>query len=270
MATVPPAWRHTNPWGPAANEARAEGTLVPLFRPERQAEWEAFAREHIRDGDILFRYGVSYYRLPDRLATRVIAGISDSRFSHNALAVWEGDALYVYDAQPEPEGIRKIPFTFWMLDTTPGTLEIKRPRPEYQFAVPQALAYCEDAYQRQVPFDPALKPDDERLYCSEMIEKAYRSAGVALADPITIRCLPNYHRYRALQPVVQTFTEIRVDTPAFALGNEHYGTYGSPCLELVYQDCPDRPRTPPTCPPVPWGPAPGCASAEPAPAGLPE
>ena len=52
------------------------------------------------------------------------------------------------------------------------------------------------------------------------------------------------------EPLMTTFTKIRVDVPVFALGNPHYGTYGSPLLETVFEQSPDRleeRRQPPTC-----------------------
>jgi hypothetical protein len=249
MATVPREWRHGNPWGPEANAARAEGKLTPLYYTQEMAEWAKFGRCNIRDGDILFRYGLSYK--PYEIATSaVIAGVEDNRFSHDGIAHWEDDALYIYDAEPAPQGVRKVPFEFWVLAVADKSLTIKRLRPEYRSCIPLAIAYCEDVYQRQVPFDDALHLDDEKLYCSEMIEKAYRSAGLALSEPIRIDCLPNYRRWRFIAPLVQTVTPIRVTNPIFALGNSYYGTFGSPLLETVYEQTPDKRqdrRKPPIC-----------------------
>jgi hypothetical protein len=248
MATVPREWRNHHPFGPEGNAARAQGEWQFLSVPRRAEEWAAFAHDVIEEGDVLFRFGRSY--TPNGLVTsRVIAGICDSRFSHDAIAHWEDHVLYVYDA--ELEGIRKVPFVWWMLDVKDGTLEIKRLKAPYRDAIPQVIAYCEEGYYQNVPFDKALRPDDERLYCSEMIEKAFRSAGLPLAEPLPIRCLPHYPRYSPLRPIVERFTEIRVDVPEFAMGNEHYGTYGSPFLELVYHTPShqaDKPRKPPLCP----------------------
>lgn len=143
-ATVPPAWRRGNPWGPEANAARAEGKLVPLYYTEKMAEWAKFGRCHIQDGDILFRYGLSY-KPYEIVTSRIIAGIEDNRFSHDGIAHWEGDALYIYDA--EPQGIRKVPFDFWVLDVADKSLTIKRLRPEYRSYIPAAIAYCEEVYR---------------------------------------------------------------------------------------------------------------------------
>jgi hypothetical protein len=254
MATVPRAWRKTNPWGPAAYAARAEGRLQPLSCPPGMAAWAEFGRRHVEESDLLFRYGLSN-TLTGKLQTRVLTQITASRFSHDAIAHREDGALYVYDAQPEPEGIRKMPFALWMLDVADGSLVIKRLLPPYRHLVPAAVAYCEEAWARQVPFDPGLRLDDERLYCTEMIEKAFRCAGLALSEPVPIRCVPDYRRYAVLRPLVERFTEIRVDEPAFAPGNCYFGTFSSPYLETVYdaggRHQGPRPK-PPTCPPVPF------------------
>ncbi len=253
MATVPHEWRATNPWGPQANEARAEGRLVPLFYPKRQAEWEAFARSTIQDGDLLFRFGTAY-SLRQQFTSRLIRGVSDGLFSHDGIAKWEGETLYVYDTVPAPEGVRKTPFIFWMLDVDDNGLFIKRVKPEYRDAIPQALAYIEDAYERQVPFDADLHLDDEKLYCDEMLEKAYRSAGLVLSDPVPARCLPHFKRYLLIALLAELFTTIDVEEPIFAIGNEHYGTFGSPCLDLVFAGKVDRHRSGPKCPAVPYPP----------------
>ncbi len=255
MATVPRAWRKTNPWGPEAYAARADGRLRPLFDPPDAAEWDAFARQHIQEGDLLFRYGLAN-RLTGKLQTRVLTRITASRFSHDAIAHWEGGTLFIYDAQPEPEGVRKMPFAFWVMDVADGSLVIKRLLPPYQPFIPAALAVIDDDWQRQVPFDPALRLDDERLYCTEMIEKAFRCAGLALTDPVPIRCEPNYRRYAWLRPLAERFIGINVDEPAFAPGNCYFGTFSSPYLETVYdaggRRHGDPKPKPPTCPPVPY------------------
>jgi hypothetical protein len=57
-------------------------------------------------------------------------------------------------------------------------------------------------------------------------------------------------RYSPLAPLVEFFSPIRVDRPLFALGDEHYGVFGSPFLELVWDQGGEkgqRPRKPPRC-----------------------
>ena len=232
MAAVPPEWREGNPFGPEANEARARG-LIPIHgHIQRADEWTAFAKANIQTGDILFRRGRSCTLLGN-LTSIVLAAANDGRFSHDGLAKWEGDQLWVYDV--ESEGVRKVPFILWMLDVEGNEFAIKRLLPEYRDRIPQALAFCEDAYQRHVGFDFSLSPDDERFYCSEMVEKSFRSAGIHLSEPVPINRLPGYRRTCIFVPALEVYMGINVHNPIFALGNEHYGTFASPFLQTVYE-----------------------------------
>jgi hypothetical protein len=237
MATVPRSWRNRNPWGPEANAARADGSLQPLYLPEEMDEWEAFGREHIQDGDLLFRNGISY-TLKGCLIAFVTAAVCDSPFTHDAIAHWEDGVLYVYDTVPEPEGVRKIPFAFWALDNARHSLVVKRLKPQYRCYIPAALDYIETAYLKQIPFDSSLHLDDERLYCSELLEKAFRSAGVALSEPVALRRFPHYGRYAMLRPLAKLCVGLDVDEPVFAVGNQRYGLFGSPYLEVVFSELP--------------------------------
>jgi hypothetical protein len=253
MASVPRAWRDANPWGPEGLEARAKGELKPRFYTDQMAEWAAFARGNLQDGDILFRYGYSRC-VSDFFENIVVTGTSDTSFTHNGIVFHQGEEVWVYDVEPDPQGVRKIPFEFWMLDTIPGRFAVMRLKEPYRATIPQALTYCEEAWRRQPPFDKGLRLDDDRLYCSEMIEKAFRSAGLALSEPITMPCLPRYEHYRPLRPLVERFTELSFEEPQFNLGNEHFGTYGSPYLELVNggEKRKHGSAIPPICPPTPF------------------
>jgi hypothetical protein len=126
----------------------------------------------------------------------------------------------------------------------------------YRGTIPQALTYCEEAWRRQPPFDNGLRLDDDRLYCSEMIEKAFRSAGLSLSEPIIIPCLPNFEHYKSLKPLVDRFTELSFEEPMFNLGNDNFGMYGSSYLDLVYggENRQHGEGKPPLCPPTPFAP----------------
>ncbi len=257
LRTVPPEWRNHHPWGPDANELRAAGQLPILHANAEMAEWDAWGREHLQDGDILFRYG-KVYSPYEFITSRMISVASASPFSHNAIVHFQDGKPRVYDA--EDEGIRDIPFDVWMLDSVRGTLAVKRLQPEYRCHIPGALAFCESAYLRNVPFDHNLHPEDDSLYCSEMLEKAFRSTGLTINDPVPLHCFPRYRRYRWLAPIVTRVTAIRTEDPVFAVGNADFGMYGSERLDTVYEG----PRVvrgirrsrPPTCPAVPYDPPP--------------
>lgn len=71
-----------------------------------------------------------------------------------------------------------------------------------------------------------------------------------LSEPLPIQCLPHYKRRLPLVPVAYAFSKLRVYVPIYALGNPCYGTFGSPLLETVYEQSPDKRedrRRPPIC-----------------------
>ena len=77
------------------------------------------------------------------------------------------------------------PFGVWILDNV-GAFGVKRLLPEQRGAVPEVLAYCHKVFQQQVPFDYELGPDDSKLYCVEMTEKAFLAAGISLSQPVPL------------------------------------------------------------------------------------
>jgi hypothetical protein len=236
--TVPDAWRECRPFGPRANAARNRGELRPLYVPPQAEIWETFARAHIQDGDVLFRLGRSR-TVRGYLTSYVLADVCDSRFCHDGLAQWEGDTLWVYDA--ESQGVRKIPFVFWMMDVCDGRFAVMRLRSEYCDAIPAALAYCEEAYRKETPYNFWLKSEEEEgFYCAQLVEMAYRAGGLALSEPVAIRRLPHYRRYVLVGLAADLLTPLSTEQRVFSPGNRYYGTYGSPFLELIYEgDGPD-------------------------------
>ncbi len=228
---VPREWRG-NPWGPEAEIARHAGELpaVPYSPPMRA--WEAWARTNLQEGDILFRMGDARAAFGLFPFSRISAQMADSRFSHTGIVAWEHGEPIVYDTTRT--GPRRQPFAVWVLDVV-GTFGVKRPKPQFQNQIPKAVAYCRRVYQQQVPFDDALTLGEDRLYCIELTELAYRAAGLPLSHPVRIDQLPRYHEFPKVARLVQLFTPIRPDQPAFVIGNDNLGIWSSPSLELVYE-----------------------------------
>jgi hypothetical protein len=252
MTHVPPEWRDQHPWGPKANALREQGLLQVCPDSPEFAAWREFGKEHIQDGDIILRRGLAV-GIKDKITNHILVTATDSAFSHDAIAHWKDGKIWVYDA--ELEGIRHMPFEVWILDVVPHKLAIYRPRAEFQRCVPQAIAYCHEKYLEEVPFDKDLGLGDDKLYCTELIEKAYRSAGMVISDPVPLRCQPQYHRYAILGPLGERVTGLRRDMPIFSVGNQHHGLLSSPNLELVFIDPqadPKRRHKAPTCEPVPF------------------
>jgi hypothetical protein len=255
----PPAWSG-NFWGPAADRARLAGQLSPLPMNPAMARWSRWGRSVLREGDIVFRLGDARTLRGIFPLSHFIARATGSPFSHTGIVAWEDGSPVVYDCSSE--GIQRQPFEVWMLDCV-GSLGVKRLKPEHRRHIPGVLAYCRKVFEQEVPFDYSFHPDDSALYCLEMTEKAFRSEGLALSEPIRIGDWEHLARYplAALAiPYCSAYVldrPINLEQPVFLPGNEHQGTWSSPLLEAVFGPEPKCEWTTPERQPAgaksPWG-----------------
>ena len=91
---IPPGWKG-NPWGPEATVARAEGRIPPIVKTPEMKKWEAWGKQVLRDGDILFRRGdakVLRGRFP---FSKFIAKASGSLYAHTGIAAIEDGEVVV-------------------------------------------------------------------------------------------------------------------------------------------------------------------------------
>ena len=229
--TMVPFYYRGNPWGLDANLKRASGEFPAVKATPKMAEWEAWGRAHLQNGDVLFRMGDARVLLGLFPFSVITAEIGESLFSHTAIVAKEGEELVVYDISKD--GPSRQPYGVWMLDFA-GAYGVKRPRPEYQDRVAAAVAFCRNTYRNQTPYDFGMKLGHDELYCIEMTELAYRSAGLPLSAPVPITKLPGYPRHKRLAPLVELVSKIERNHPVFMPGNDTFGLWSSPALETVY------------------------------------
>ncbi len=227
---VPSSW-DDNPWGPAATEARALGTLPPIAMTAWMEQWDHWGRTVLREGDIVFRRGDARLLHGFFPFSRFIANASNSLYSHTGIVAIEEAGPVIYDTTKA--GVRRQPFAVWVLDNV-GPFGVKRPRPDAQKAIPAAIAYCREMYRRQVPFDHLLEPDDQALYCVEMTEKAYRSAGLTLSEPVLLGNMERASEFPICMLAFTYFSPLRLDQPVYFPGNDRHGIWSSPLLQTVY------------------------------------
>ncbi len=228
---VPPSWQG-NPWGPAATKARSRGELDPIPMTPAMKQWDAWGKQVLRNGDIVFRRAdarVLFGRFP---FSRFIANASGSRFSHTGVVAIEDGEPVVYDTTKA--GVRRQAFAIWTLDNV-GPLGVKRLRPDLQPRAEAAVRYCRQVFEQQVPFDFDLGLDDQALYCVEMTEKAFRAAGLALSQPVRLGDMENISRYPVAVFVFMRLSNLTLDQAAYFPGNDRHGIWSSPFLTTVYQ-----------------------------------
>jgi hypothetical protein len=126
-----------------------------------------------------------------------------------------------------------------MLDCV-GPMGVERLKPEHRSHIPGVIDYCRKVLDRRVPVDFEFRLDDSALYCLELTEKAFRSQGLALSEPVRIGDWEHLTSYPvtaltmplATRPVVGR--PITLDQPVYVPGNDRQGVWASPLLETVF------------------------------------
>jgi len=131
----------------------------------------------LRTGDIVLQASQSGMAESIRKAT-------NSPYSHVGLVEVAKDGVYVVEAISP---VTRTPFARWKRRGKGSHLTVMRPRLE-----PQQLQAAVDAAKRELgkPYDVRYGWDDERIYCSELVVKAYqRAANVSYGDKIALEKL---------------------------------------------------------------------------------
>jgi Permuted papain-like amidase enzyme, YaeF/YiiX, C92 family len=237
----PPTWTG-NFWGPAATRARLAGQLPPLPTSPALTHWSAWGRDVLREGDIVFRLGDARALGGAFPLSRFIAKATGSPFSHTGIVAIEDGSPVVYDCSSA--GVQRQPFAVWMLDCI-GAMGVKRLKPEHGHLIPGVINYCRSKFEQQVPFDFEFRLDDAALYCVELTEKAFRSQGLELSQPVRIGDWENLGNYPftalATPGVTRMFLEhaITLEQPVYLPGNDRQGIWASSLLETVVAPVPN-------------------------------
>jgi len=118
-----------------------------------------------REGDIVFQ-SVPHGDLVD-----AIEGITGSPYSHCGVVVREGGAWLVIESIGE---VRETPLSSWVRRGRADRFAVYRLKPPYAKNIPRFIAELRPFLGR--PYDYRYQMDDESLYCSELVWKAYKNA----------------------------------------------------------------------------------------------
>ena len=228
--------RSYNPWGPVATRARDRGELPPIPLKPRSEAWDRWGREVLRDGDIVFRLGDTRILWGHFPLSWFIARATGSRFSHVGVVAVEQGRPVVYDCVAT--GIQRQPFAVWMEDNV-GGFGVKRLAVDQRAHIPGVVAFCRRAFASQVPFDFEFSLDDAKLYCSEFVEKAFRSQGLALSEPVRIGDWENLCQFPLTTFSIISGSRfllevpISLEQPVYVPGTDRLGIWGSHRLDTV-------------------------------------
>lgn len=196
----------------------------------RVSAWQRWAESHLESGDLLFVRGQHRILLGLVDFSNLASDLTDSPFSHIALVSREEDGLWVYDIVAE--GPRRTAFADFVADRRLTLIAARRLRQQHRWSALPAIEFCHDVWQQQTPFDDSFRLENGRWYCSELIEMAFRHAGLPLSQPVPIQQLPGYDRVSpALRQVLLTARSIDPSEPVFFPGNDSAGIWSSAALE---------------------------------------
>jgi hypothetical protein len=207
--------------------------LSPI--PSSIGVWHDHARRDVpvlervlKEGDIVFR--LSKTQLAGGLLdfSKAVADATESRMSHAAL---------VYRVQPDgvvlvdvtPAGTARRYLIDWYFDGSENIV-VRRLKPEYADLIPRVMAELQKLIAEDVLYDDKFVPNDDRYYCTELVDYCFRATGHPLASRIRIKDLP---QYGAVMHIGCILGGIDNRNEVAIAGNERIGLFSSPMLETV-------------------------------------
>ena len=130
-----------------------------------RSAYAGYLKYEPREGDVIFQ------SLPHGPVVWAIEGVTKSPYSRCGIVAKKGAQWIVYEAY---DGVAATPLKTFLFRGRGGGFVVYRLRDEYREHIPQTLKCCEDYLGR--PYDIRYRLDDEKIYCSELIYKAYRDA----------------------------------------------------------------------------------------------
>ena len=130
--------------------------------------WAAYAgylKYEPKEGDVIFQ------SLPHGPVVWAIEGVTGSRYSHCGIVGSRDGQWIVYEAY---RGVSATPLRTFLLRGRGGGFAVYRLRAESRAHIPETLRCCEKYLGR--PYDIRYRMDDEKIYCSELVFKAFRDA----------------------------------------------------------------------------------------------
>ncbi|MEP0843365.1 MAG: hypothetical protein HRF43_11735 [Phycisphaerae bacterium] len=182
----------------------------------------------LKPGDVIFR--LSNTELAGGLVdfSKTIAECTESQMSHASLVRHVGpDGVIVADVTPA--GVARRYLVDWWLDGT-RNLVVCRLKPEYAYLIPEVLAELDRLIAADVMYDDKFSPDNDRYYCTELVDHCFRATGHPLAPLIRIRDFPRNNLVFMIGCLVGG---ISTNNPVAIAGNERIGLFSSPMLETV-------------------------------------
>jgi hypothetical protein len=174
----------------AACALLACGAFALAYGPAYLAYWSYSPQE----GDILFQ------SLPRSQLVNAIEGATGSPYSHCGIASHRDGEWVVYEAY---RNVEATPLHEFLFRGRNQGIAVYRLQPDYQGFIPATIKNVQSYLGR--PYDARYRMDDERIYCTELIYKAFRDAsgGQQLGDLVRLGDL----HWREFESTIEHYEE---------------------------------------------------------------
>ena len=154
-----------------------------VYGPTYLAYWNYSPQE----GDILFQ------SLPRSRLVNAIEGVSESAYSHCGIVAKQDGGWIVYEAY---RNVEATPLREFIFRGRNQGFAVYRFKPAYQQFIPATIDKVQTFLGR--PYDVRYRMDDDYIYCTELIYKAYRasSGGQQLGELVRLGDL-NWRPYES-------------------------------------------------------------------------
>ncbi len=139
-----------------------------------------------KSGDLILRRGKSF------ISQMVLLNDKKSEYSHIGIVVLQDSTPWVVHAVPgeakkgEPEYIKMETVKSFLCVDKSADFAVFSPKEKYRNAAEKAAQHAREYYKQKILFDASFSlEDDSRLYCTELIWRAYQKAGINLAEQYT-------------------------------------------------------------------------------------
>jgi len=128
----------------------------------------------LRDGDIVFQHSGS-------MQCAAVAQATHSPYTHCGVVFIESGTPVVWEAVGP---VMRTPYADWVEHGVDGHVVVKRLK-RIELLTPGVVAAMKAAGERDMgkPYDIYFAPDTDRIYCSELVQRIYRSgAGIRIGE----------------------------------------------------------------------------------------
>jgi uncharacterized protein YycO len=181
-------------------------------------------KQFIKPGDIICRQGNAY--LLGIWLSGLISDLTQSKYSHASMVVEVGDKVVFAEVDTD---VYPLNASEWIKDSLGDDLLVLRPKISLE-AVQKAVDSAKSILGIGHKFNFGFVPHPSKRYCVELIQEAYKEAGIDLCPQTRLNKMPGWRNWHRL---VLLLNGIKPTTSVWVVGNEEIGLLSSPILEVI-------------------------------------